>query len=506
MADERAHPIDDERAERQRHHDEEVARLQEVAARTARERDQVQREHDQLRGEHDQLRGEYDRLQRAHDRLKRQHKRLQQQLAAARRAGFRQAAPFAKDRPQGRGGQPGRRAGRRYGRRARRPIPARVDATYAAPLPSACPGCGGALDLLHITPQYQEDLPRVQPIVWRFDVTVGQCTQCGRRVQGRHPLQTSDAVGAANVHLGPSAVALVARLHKEVGMPLAKMAALLRERFGLSVTPGGLVHVLHRAARVAAPTYAALCEQIRGSPVVSPDETGWRVGAVRHWLWAFATPETTVYRICPGRGFDEAAAVLGADFDGVLVRDGWAPYRRFTAALHQTCLAHLLRRARTLSADHPHSPWAARVQAVLTDALALRGRRAAHALTDHGLAVARGRLLARLGRLLDTAPALPAAQRFAAHLDREFAAVFAFLWAPEVDATNWRAEQAIRPAVVNRKLCGGNRTTRGAQTQQVLASVIRTARQRLVDLTELFTTLLRSPHPTVPKALQAPPR
>ena len=499
MADERAHAIDDDRDERHRHHDEEVARLREVAARTARERDQVQREHDRVQREH-------DRLRRAHDRLTRQHKRLQQQLAAARRAGFRQAAPFAKDRPQGRGGQPGRRAGRRYGRRARRPIPARIDATYAAPRPSACPGCGGALDLRRVTPQYQEDLPLVQPIVWRFDVAIGQCTQCGRRVQGRHPLQTSDAVGAANVHVGPSAVALVARLHKEVGMPLAKMAALLRERFGLTVTPGGLVHVLHRAARVAAPTYAALCEQIRGSPVVSPDETGWRVGAVRHWLWAFATPETTVYRICPGRGFDEAAEVLGADFDGVLVRDGWAPYRRFTAALHQTCLAHLLRRARTLSADHPHSPWAARVQAVLTDALALRDRRAAHALTDHGLAVARGRLLARLGRLLDTAPALPAAQRFAAHLDREFAAVFAFVWAPEVDATNWRAEQAIRPAVVNRKICGGNRTARGAQTQQVLASVIRTARQRLVDLTELFTTLLRSPRPTVPKALQAPPR
>ena len=228
-------------------------------------------------------------------------------------------------------------------------------------------------------------------------------------------------------------------------MPLAKMAALLRERFGLTVTPGGLVQVLHRAARVAAPTYAALCAQIRGSPVVSPDETGWRVGAVRHWLWAFATPETTVYRICHGRGFDEAAEVLGADFDGVLVRDGWAPYRRFTSALHQTCLAHLVRRARTLSADHPRSPWAARVQAVLTDALALRDRREAHAITEHGLAVARGRLLARLGRLLDTAPALPAAQRFAAHLDREFAAVFAFLWAPEVEATNWRAEHAIRP-------------------------------------------------------------
>ena len=69
--------------------------------------------------------------------------------------------------------------------------------------------------------------------------------------------------------------------------------------------------------------------------MVTPDETGWRVGAVRHWLWAFATPTTTVYAIRPGRGFDDAATVLGTDFSGVLVRDGWAPYRRFTEALHQ---------------------------------------------------------------------------------------------------------------------------------------------------------------------------
>ena len=58
-----------------------------------------------------------------------------------------------------------------------------------------------------------------------------------------------------------------------------------------------------------------------------------------HWLWAFATPDTTVYAIRAGRGFPEAASILGADFGGVLVRDGWAPYRKFTRAAHQTCLA-----------------------------------------------------------------------------------------------------------------------------------------------------------------------
>ena len=376
--------------------------------------------------------------------------------------------------------------------------------TYDAPLPPACPGCGGALHVVRVAPQYQEDLPVIRLIVRRFDVQVGCCVACGRRVQGRHPLQASDALGAANVHLGPGAVTLVVLLHKHVGVSLEKIATLLRDRFGLRVTPGGLVQTLHRAARVAAPAYGALCAQIRGSPVVSPDETGWRVGAVLHWLWAFATPETTVYTIRPGRGFDDAATILGTDFAGVLVRDGWAPYRRFTDALHQSCLAHLVRRCRTIRADHPRSPWAARVQAVLTDALALRDRREAQAITDQGLAVARGRLLARLGRLIDTAPVLPAAQRFAAHLDREFPAVLAFLWAPDVDATNWRAEHAIRPAVVNRKICGGNRTPHGARTQQILASVVRTARQRHVDLNDLFTTLLRAPRPMVPAAFHPP--
>lgn len=345
----------------------------------------------------------------------------------------------------------------------------------------------------------------VRPIVRRFDVEVGHCSQCRRRVQGRHRLQTSDALGAASVQLGPQAVALVVRLHTHLGVPLAKVAHLLRTQFGITVTPGGLAHVLHRAARQAAPTYAALCQQVRDSPVVTPDETGWRVGAVRHGLWAFATPKTTVYAIRAGRGFDEAATVLGAGFAGVLVRDGWTPYRRFTNALHQTCLAHLLRRSRRLQADHPRSPWAAQVQNVLQAALQLRDRRDAKLLSDHGLATVRGRLLARLGRLIEKPPTLEDAQRFAAHLAVEFPAVFAFLWDPSVDATNWRAEHAIRPAVVTRKVCGGNRTRHGADTQQVLASVARTAHQRHLDLAPLIVTMLRSPTPVVPAELQRPP-
>ena len=439
------------------------------------------------------------------DHWKRRSEHLEKELEAARRAGRRQAAPFAKDRPQGRGGRPGRRAGAEYGRQGRRRPPTQADETHVAPAPTSCPDCGGAVALDRVASQYQEDLPEVRPLVRRFDIEVGHCSQCQRRVQGRHALQTSDALGAAAAQLGPNVVALVVELHTELGMPLEKVVRVLRTQFGLSVTKGGLVQLLHRTADAAAPAYAALREQVRCSPVVTPDETGWRVNAILHWLWAFATPETTVYAICDGRGFAEAAAVLGPDFAGVLVRDGWVAYRGFKKAPHQTCLAHLLRRCKDLQAAHPDSPWAGAVQAVLRDGLALRDRSNAGEISEHGLASARGRLAARLGRLIDTAPPLAAAERFAKHLANEFPAVFLFLCDPSIDATNWRAEQAIRPAVVTRKVCGGNRTRRGADTQQVLASVVRTARQRNLDPRSLITTMLCAPEPVVPEALALPP-
>ena len=97
------------------------------------------------------------------------------------------------------------------------------------------------------------------------------------------------------------------------------------------------------------------------------------------------------------------------------------------------------------------------------------------------------------------------AKRFAKHLANEFPAVFLFLRDPSIDATNWRAEQAIRPAVVIRKVCGGNRTRKGADTQQVLSTVVRTARQRGLDLPTLTAEMLRAREPAIPEAFGLPP-
>ena len=90
---------------------------------------------------------ENGRLQRRIERLERENEHLKQQLATERRAGRRQAAPFAKKRPQGRGGRPGRRPGTGYGRQGRRACPAHVDEALAALAPTRCPDCGGAVEV-----------------------------------------------------------------------------------------------------------------------------------------------------------------------------------------------------------------------------------------------------------------------------------------------------------------------------------------------------------------------
>ena len=449
------------------------------------------------------LRAEVERLERDRERLRRENERLRKELDLARRAGYRQAAPFSRGMPTRHARRPGRKAGAPYGRQGRRPVPLEINQIYDVPLPASCPDCGGAVDDTSTTAQYQEDVPPVQPVVRRFDVHIGKCRRCGRRVQGRHPLQTSDAVGAAAVQIGPAALATAAVLNKQFALSFGKVAIFFAERFGLRLVPSTIVRALHRAATKALPTYAALVQTVRTSPMVVMDETGWRVHAELQWLWTAVTPTTTVYTILAGRGFAEAACLLGPAFAGVLVRDGWAPYQQFTEAAHQTCLTHLGRRARELRTEYPRSGLPGQVAEVLHDALDVRDRYGAGTISEQGAAIARGRLLNRLSTVLDQSTTVVAIRRFVAHLNREWAALFSFLFDLEIDATSYRAEHAIRWAVVTRKMCGGgNRTTRGAVTQYVLASVLRTARQRGLDRHAIFIAMLRAPTPIPLPAFQ----
>jgi transposase len=404
---------------------------------------------------------------------------LEGKVEVARRAGKRQAAPFSRGERKADPAKPGRKAGESYGTKARRLPPERVDEVVDVLLPECCPDCGGQVTLDKVVEQFQEELVCAHWHMRRYDVAWGHCKDCKRRVRSRHPEQTSDALGAAGVMLGARAHALAAWLHVGLGVPMAKVSKILAGLGGLSVTPGGLHSALHKTAGDADTTYAALLETLRESTAVAADETGWRIDGERNWLWAYVGDTVTVYDIASGRGYDQAKQVLGEDFAGVLERDGWAAYRKFVKATHQTCLAHLLRRCHELIADAAggQARLPRQLRRILRDALAVRDEQLdGDALTD---AVAA--LRARIDGFCARRPTHDPNRRLVKHVTAEKDHLFTFLTTLGVQATNWEAEQALRGMICNRKHWGGNKTRKDADTAAVLASVLRTAAQQGAD-------------------------
>jgi transposase len=416
-------------------------------------------------------------------------------LEEARRAGKRQAAPFRKGPPKAKPKTPGRKAGDAYGRHSHRPPPAAEQGreVLEATLPEVCPCCGGALVETTITQQYQTEIPR-QPLYRQFNIHVGQCQQCGQRVQGRHPLQTSDALGAAASQVGPDAQAAIAALNKQMGLSHGKVVACLETLFGLGVSRGASAQITLRAGERLEPVYEAIRHATRHADTIVADETGWRVGGQPAWLHVWVTEQATCYAVDPRRSADALQDLLGLDWDGWLVHDGYSTYDRFTAALHQECLAHILRRARELLEDAQGGAvrFPCQVIDLFTGAIQLHNDYRAGRVAAAVLACARDDFEERLLRLLNVERAVPAYATLSAHLERHFESWFTFLTNPELPATNWAAEQAIRPAVVNRKVWGGNRTPAGAIAQGILTSVLETCKKQAVSALDFISSSLRA--------------
>jgi len=332
---------------------------------------------EQLRQEVEQLRQENDRLRQQNERLRRELAEARAEIDQLRRQGKRQAAPFSKGPPKSQPKTPGRKRGPAHGRHGHRlpPDPVTVDEFYEAVLPDACPHCGGPIDETLVARQYQTEIP-LEPIIRQFNVHIGCCCECGERIQGRHPLQTSDALGAAAAQLGPNAQAAAVVLNKTYGLSHGKVSGAFKDILGIKLTRGASAQIVLRAARRLQPAYQEVREEIKASRRLTPDETGWRVGGNPAWLHAWVAERATCYAIDRHRKADALERRIGIDWSGKMTHDGFSSYDRFSKAKHQQCLEHVLRRVRELEAKAKrgavHFP--RKLIALFTEAIHLRNR------------------------------------------------------------------------------------------------------------------------------------
>lgn len=461
---------------------------------------------EELAAENERLQAENAELKKRLAELEALIKELQERLEAAQRAGKRQAAPFSKGQPKAHPKPPGRKAGHPA---AHRPRPTRVDRVVEAALPTACPRCGGPLVEDTVAVQYQVDIPPVQPVTTQFNVHGGHCAACDRRVQGHHPEQTSDALGAAAVQLGPRALSLAAEAKHELGVPYGKISRWFASAFGLVVCRAAWARADQRLARRGAPVYLQLLAILRQSRTVFVDETGWKVGGYLAWLWVFATPAVTVYRIDPRRTHAIIEQMLG-DFAGVVVCDCYRAYDPLAYA-QQKCLQHVLRRCQTMmdSQTRRAGGFSRRLAHLLRRAIHLKHRWRDRQISPAGFRIARGQLAAALDRLLARRYTHPENARLAKLLRKHRRRLLVFLDEEAVAPTNAHAEQEIRPAVVVRKTSACNRSPRGAATHAILTSLSRTCRKQGQSFLDLGIALWRHaplplPEPLRPRLPAAP--
>lgn len=378
---------------------------------------------------------------------------------------------------------------------ALRPMPARIDHHQQVPLATdarklaVCPDCQCPLTHRRRHRRIVEDLVPSAVQTTCYHTHSGYCPRCRKRVESKAP-QQPPAANVPHGQLGINALATGAILRVRHRLPFRQIAQLMKDMPGLSISAGGLVKQLKRLARWLDEKYQDLILQMRASPHVHVDETGWRIDGKNFWLWAFTDPTFTLFHVDESRGAKVPAKLLGKAFGGTVIADFYGAYNRLSAD-KQRCLTHLMRELKETGEKSPgfaDTPLAQKLMRWCKQALRLKKQW--DQLSDEQYEMKASRLEDRLDAIVKMRHGHADAQRLCNRLSRHRNELTRFLWDKELEGTNNAAERALRPAVVMRKITGGSRSEQGALAWSKLASLLRTADQRQLGVYEATKKLI----------------
>ena len=381
--------------------------------------------------------------------------------------------------------QQGPRKQRRHGFARRRMTPTRR-VEHAM---DHCPDCETQLSggWTHRTREVI-DLPQVPVAVTEHVYMARICPGCRRRCL---PPTQLDGVVMGQQRLGVNLISLIATLREEARLPIGVIRKYLRIVHGLHVSKGAIVDAVHRTAQQGQAKVASILAQIRASPVVHADETGWREDGHNGYVWTFSTPDAR-YFLRRNRSKAVVDEALSDSFSGVLVSDFYAAYHHYDGP-KQRCWVHLLRDIHDLRTlypdDAPLAKWADAVLELYRRARACTHPQEASRRTAQ-LALER-RLLALCQPFLDDSSAVQA--KLCRRIERHLKELFVFVAEPAVPSDNNAAEHSLRHLVVSRKIRGGTRSERGTDSKMTLASLFGTWRVQGLNPLTACRQLLRSP-------------
>ncbi len=375
-------------------------------------------------------------------------------------------------------------------------------------VPDQCKACHLELPFAYVSETRQVfDLPVLQ-----FEVTEHHAMQaicsCGHVHTAEFP-----AGVRATVQYGPHAQAAMVHLNQNHAVSVQRTAALMKDLFGLPVSQATVIKAAIASAAILQPTVDAIGQGAVNADVLHADETGLRVARTLHWLHVLATGTLTWMGCHPKRGGEafEALALL-QQFKGVLVHDGWMPYKALQCQ-HALCNAHHLRELTYLLEEQDHA-WAGDMIELLTHANHLDNLSCAHGQSPNynsrkyqaEVRELRDLYEAILAQAEVDNPVVPStgkrgrpkqskATNLIGRLRDYTDDVWRFMTQPDVPFTNNLAEQTVRMPKVKQKVSGCFRTLPGAQTYCVIRSYCATMHKQGVNVFESLVAAFKGAVP-----------
>ena len=278
--------------------------------------------------------------------------------------------------------------------------------------------------------------------------------------------------------------------------------------------PASAMNFDRTATTKGQPLYEDLKQKVRLAAAAHADETHWRENGIGHYLWYAGNRDLALYHIDRHRSSQVAQSILGDDFDGILHADGYTAYNAVNAKDRQTCLVHLIRKAKEIKQeielkkpryqDKKSIRFCNRIVDLFKKACELGKKFNDPDCCRNKAGVFERRLYRVLNTICSTALTDHKAETLRKRLidpNKEYDRLFTFLKYPDAEPTNNQAEQSLRNMVIFRKICFGTRSSDGSESHSVLPSLLLTARRQGKHPLAFFRTLFTSDTPTAQTAL-----
>lgn len=343
--------------------------------------------------------------------------------------------------------------------------------------PERCARCQFPLQGEDGQPQRHQvtDIPSVKPRVIEYQLHRLACSVCGEVTRAEWP------VGVPRGGFGPRVQAITALCTGAYHLSRRTTQMVMEDLFGIAIGLGTVANLEQATVQALAGPVAEARTYVQAQPAAYLDETGWREGQQRAWLWTAVTACVTVFVVRLSRRAKVAHELLGEQFWGYLVTDRWSAYTWYPTWRRQVCWAHLLRDLEAMIERGGASQ-------TIGEALRAQARQMFHwwhRVRDGTLApttFARYMWPVRqeVERLLEAGQTcgVPKTTGTCREILKLRQALWTFVRHPEVEPTNNAAERAIRPGVLWRKGSFGTQSPEGSRFVETMMTTVATLQQQ----------------------------